>query len=345
MSDRGPSAGGASRPFADLTAGGQARRLRQMASRALARYDLRGPRLSLVDNGFNGIFRVDTDDSRRYALRINSPAHRTLTEIRSEVWWLRALSRETELTVPEPISMRDGDLVGTVEVDGVPQPRHHVVFRWLDGRNVRRPPTPALAAELGYLMARLHDHADTFVPPPEFSATRRDRAWPFGVPGAVYADDEDARFPPPRRAVLREAAARVEAALAELYADPDGLRFLHFDLHQGNVKVDRGRLWPLDFDDCRWGYPVQDIAVSLFYLERNSLRADPHDAALRAAFARGYTRRRPWPERYTGQLDTFVVAHFLDSLNFALLSDQPYFREILPGVLARTEDRLRGWLA
>lgn len=330
-------------PFADLTPSGRARRLRRMALAALGRYDVDVVGLRLVDNGHNAVFRVDAADGRRYALRINAPGHRTLTEVRAEAWWLGALSRETDLVVPAPVAMGDGGLVGTVEIAGVPQPRHHVLFTWLPGRHPAGA-TPPLAATLGELLARLHRHADTLVPPPGFSTTRRDDPWPFGVPAAVYADDPDERFPTERRVVFREAAARIGGALAELHSDPADLRFLHFDLHLGNVKTHRGVLQPLDFDACLWAHPAQDIGVALFYLERRSFAGDPADEALRVAFRRGYERHRPWPARDDATLDPCVAARCLDFLNFALRSDEPYFAAILPDALARTETTLRRWL-
>ena len=43
------------------------------------------------------------------------------------------------------------------------------------------------------------------------------------------------------------------------------MRILHNDLHQWNVRIYRGRLSPIDFEDLMWGWPVQDIATTLYY--------------------------------------------------------------------------------
>lgn len=327
------------RPFAALTPPGQARRLRRAALLALDRYDLAVARVRLLDNYYNAIFRVDAADGARYALRISAPGGRSLTDIRSELCWLEALRRDTALVTPEPLPARDGAPVVTVEAPGVPEPRHCVLFRWIAGRDAGETPTPPVARQLGLATATLHDHADRFVPPAGFTRRRIDAAWPFGTPPAIASDESDGRFPPGRRAVFRAAAERVGAALAALYADPGGLRFLHTDLHLWNAKLHRGTLRLLDFDDSRWCYPVQDLGIALFHLQ-----GLPNAAKLRAAFLDGYGSLRPSPATHAGQLDTFVAARQLDVINFTLQSSNPVDGARLDGMIERAEARLRAWL-
>ena len=110
------------KPFAELTYRGRALRLRRMALAALEHYDLAVRRVRLVTNEMNGIFRVDTMDGQKYILRVTDPSGcHDLEEIRSEMMWLAALRRDTDLGVPEPLTTRDGALVTTVEVPGVPE--------------------------------------------------------------------------------------------------------------------------------------------------------------------------------------------------------------------------------
>lgn len=91
--------------------------------------------------------------------------------------------------------------------------------------------------------------------------------------------------------------------LTDLYDDPAGLRVIHADLHHENVKIERGRLRPLDFYEAVWRYPVQDVALTMFDL-RFYAKSEQHDyAALRGAFAEGYASRLPWPEQHPGQIE------------------------------------------
>jgi hypothetical protein len=80
--------------------------------------------------------------------------------------------------VPEPVSTRDGALVTTASVPGVPEPRDCVVLRWVDGRFLRLQLDTKELERVGEFMAKLHRHAERFVAPPGFFRKR----WDYGVP-------------------------------------------------------------------------------------------------------------------------------------------------------------------
>jgi Ser/Thr protein kinase RdoA (MazF antagonist) len=328
------------KPFTELGQAGRTARLRRLAMRALAHYDLAVASVRPLTSHYNAVFRIDTADGGRAVLRVNRPGNRSLVDIRSELAWLAALRRETDLVAPEPLPTREGALVTTVEAPGVPEPRHCVLFRWIEGRGVDDRPAPRTLFNLGATMARLHEHAAGFAPPAGFTERRLDQAWTFGRPAAVYSDEPDQLLTPERRAVLRSSAARVQATLDDLYADRSGLRFLHCDLHLGNVKVTRAGLGVFDFDDSTWGYPVQDIGISLYYLEYHPAYHD-----LRAAFARGYASVRPWPMADDREIDTFIVARDLDLISLVCHTDDSILTSYLPTLIEKGVARLSPWLA
>ncbi len=327
------------KPFTELGQAGRTARLRRLALLALADYDLDVAAVRPLTSHYNAVFRVDTGRGERLVLRINRPENRTLVDIRSEVAWLDALRRETELVVPESVPTRPGALIATVEAPGMPEPRHCVLFRWIDGRGVDDRPAPRTLFNLGATMARLHKHADGLRPPVGFTERRLDQAWPFGRPEPVYDEMPDALLTTERRAVLRESAARVQAALDGLHAESAGLRFLHGDLHLGNVKVTRAGLGVLDFDDSIWCYPAQDIGISLYYLQYH-----PTYRELRTSFTRGYTSVRPWPEGGDDLVDTFIAARQLDLISLVANTDDPAIATYLPSMIEKGVQRLSSWL-
>jgi Ser/Thr protein kinase RdoA (MazF antagonist) len=326
--------------FYELTNRGRAMRLRTMALAALERYDLPVKRLRLLTNDFNGIFRVDTMDGQKCILRVCLPeGGHSLEEIRSEMMWLAALRRDTNLGVPNPLVTRDGELVTTVEVAGVPEARHCVAFGWVPGPDLADRLTLDNVFKLGGLAARLHDHAATFTPPEGFWIKTSEEVFPFGEPVVLFDKAHRNLFPPDRRAVFQDAVERVQDAICRLYANRRGLRVLHNDLHQWNVKVFRGKLYALDFEDLMWGFPVQDIAIILYYFQRHE-----QYAALREAFMRGYTHHSEWPERYPGEIDTFIAGRGLVLANFVLQDPNPEWQQAAPAFIERTETRLRAYL-
>ena len=326
--------------FTQLTSRGRALRLRRMALVALQRYELNVERVRLLSDDLNGIFRVDTSDGQKLVLRVCLPeAGHSLPEIRSEMMWLEALSREPDLGVPEPLANRDGALVTTVEVAGVPQARHCVVFGWMPGPDLADRLTLENVQKMGELSARLHAHAMTFDAPREFSIKTADSVFPFGDEVVLFDKVHRDLVPPARRELFRRTAKHVEAALGALYANWQGFRVLHYDLHHWNVKVFRGKLYALDFEDLMWGYPVQDIAITFYYWQDHAQFGE-----LREAFKCGYTEYGEWPEQVRGQIDTFIAGRGLDLANFVLRDPNPEWRSSAPAFLERTEMRLRALL-
>ena len=115
------------------------------------------------------------------------------------------------------------------------------------------------------------------------------------------------------------------------------MQIVHGDLHIWNVLVSRWGLGAIDFEDHLWGWPVQDLGVTLYYLEGH----DGYRERL-AGIRRGYETVAPWPERYPGEIAAFIAARTLVLANDVILLE----REEEPGLdagafFARAEARLR----
>ena len=91
---------------------------------------------------------------------------------------------------------------------------------------------------------------------------------------------------------------------------------IHGDLHYWNVHVYRGELYLIDFEDIILGYPIQDIAVSFYYIE------DRDDyPELKIAFQQGYTTLRSWPDFSETQLATLMAARSINFINYVAHTD------------------------
>lgn len=295
----------ARRAFDRLTPRGRARRLRPLVLAALARYPVQVRRLRLVANHLNAVFRADLAGGGTLAVRVALPGWRTEADLRAEVAWLEALARDTEIGAPAVVRTACGSPFATATGDGVPGARRCLVTSWIPGRPLADDLSAANVHRLGALSARLHLHAAAWRVPAGFAAARMDsvcaRGEPWVVSGGVFA----------------EAERRVASELAALWAGPEPPRVIHGDLNQDNVKVWRGQLRPLDFEDVALGYPVQDIALTfqdlLFYC---GLGQQEYLVA-REAFAEGYAALARWPEAHAGQIDAFIAARLLWRANYA----------------------------
>jgi Ser/Thr protein kinase RdoA (MazF antagonist) len=324
------------KPYSMLTLHGQAQRLRQLAMNALTHYDLDVARLRLLTNDMNGIFRIDTADGRKFVLRVTLPeGGHTLEHVTAEMDWLAALARDTQLSVPQPLPARDGSLVVEASAQGVPEARLCVVFSWVKGNDLADDLSADNLVRLGELMAQLHIHALNYHPPNQQALLHFDRVFPFPEPVLFFEEKYSLLFPPERRAVFEEAIAWVQDSIDRLQASGEPARILHGDLHQWNVRNRRGVLSPIDFEDLMLGWPVEDIATTLYYLPQES------SPAWRAAFEAGYCRHSLWPERQAGEIDSFIAARALGLANFLLNDPNPAWKSKAADFLERVEGRLR----
>lgn len=291
-------------------------------------------RLTLLRHEANTTFRVETGGGR-FALRINRPNVHTAQTIESEMAWLTALRRETDLGVPEPVCSRDGSFVVVAEDAGVPVPHACVLMRWLDGRFSDQRLSPVQLRRVGILEARLHDHAERWIPPTGFRRPRVDTLSDAGkvasMAGSAAAslpgdhptrDDAERCLRLVEALISADAAALVARALELVWATtgklaqtPGSFGLIHSDLHCENFLFHNGVVRAIDFDDCGWGFHLYDLAVTLWELEERPGYGDLRDALLEA-----YAANRALPEDHVIHLQALFVLRRMQMLMWALES-------------------------
>jgi len=335
------------RPLHELTPIGRGRRLRPVAADILSAYGIERPVLRQLTEASNIIFRIETQSAGNYVLRITAPKScHGPAEIQSEISWLRALVRDTDLGIPEPIARQDGGYVSEVVAPGTCESLYCALYRWVPGEMLEKRMTERNVRNMGELMARLHEHAAGFSPPEGFRIRRytsvfpySDRSFPQVEPVVLFDRGASAPLTNAQRSVYRRALDIVEGHVNELSSETDEIRVIHNDLHVWNVKVAGDRLFALDFEDMMWGHPIQDVATTLYYFRWR----EPYPM-LQDAFAKGYTSVRPWPERCEGQLEALIMGRMLLLANYVTTSRDAEDRAFAPEYLARTDRRLRRFL-
>jgi Ser/Thr protein kinase RdoA (MazF antagonist) len=320
------------KPFADLSRRGQIARLARMADLALPAFGVRAVRLVPLGHEENTTYRVDAADGSRYVLQIQRPGKNTVEQVRSELQWLAALRRDTDLGVPEPVATQEGDLLLVAAAAGVPEPRTCVLFRWMDGRFVNKGLRPAHLERVGEFIGRLQQHSIQWTRPPGFSRWRVDgltrieggREDPFSDAVIAYIEDLfTTLFTAEDAALVAGAIRRVRETLAGLDGGPGGFGLIHGDLHQWNYLFHHGEMRAIDFDDCGYSYFLYDLGPTLAEIYE---RADY--PALRAALLRGYAGLRPLPPEPEQVLHTFVILRCLQIMMWVVESrDHPAFQE------------------
>jgi Ser/Thr protein kinase RdoA (MazF antagonist) len=259
-------------------------RYERLARKALIAYGLEDAELRFLGQSANVMFRVQIDDGR-WALRICNPGrdHKILLR---ELLWLVALCRDTDLSVPEPVIMRTGDLFRSVSMPGLSGFHACMLFRWVKGQ-FEDDLTPDHLRAVGRFAATLHRHAETFRWPEELAPVKAS-AETVGdnVPRATlksHYSEEDTES-------LRATIPIIQRSMRSLGDGHDIAGVIHGDLHQGNYLFRGGEARAIDFECVQWNYYAYDIATTFSYLEG---RSDFED--LKLAYVEGYSAIRSLP--------------------------------------------------
>ena len=337
-------------PFNNIDAHAQERRLFQLAKVALRRYGLEKPEIKLIAHRENTTFCIDIPGeiqkteanpylSNRYLLKIHRANYLSYENVVSELQWLQAL-RTADLPVPEAVSSLDGNLATVVKSLGIPEPRVCSLTRWVEGESEK----PMNFKNIGRLMARLHDHAEQWQPPKNFTRPPWDWNGLFGA-GAGYSIDRGDRIweltPQPYRRLFKEVGDRVRQVMDTIGQDPQQFGLIHGNCCPGNLLAFYEEVRIIDFADCGYGYWVQDIAMFISYFFRN-----PKVSKYLTQLLEGYAEVRALPAKQLLYIDTFVT---LQQVTLALwrvnrAQDHPYFRSILPEALEQASQNARWFL-
>lgn len=306
------------KPYDELTHRGRMRRMRWLAESALAEYGLADAPLRLfIDNG-NIIYRTevpfappsqnqsDLFAGSQCALRIHQPGYQTENAIWSELAWLAALRRDSGAPVPDPIPTLDGQLLTQIRVPGIAGPRNCSLLRWVKGRLITRGIGPQHYRAQGRLMARLHAHAASWAPPHGFTRLAYDWDGLFGEgTGTGLSGSTIWELVPPRHFGGFEI---VSIALRRLMTSwgkgPEMYGMIHADLGvDANLLFHRGEARAIDFDDCRFGYWMFDLAIALEHVQEH-----PELPRYRDALLEGYAEVRVLTGDQVRQLPLFLAA-------------------------------------
>jgi Ser/Thr protein kinase RdoA (MazF antagonist) len=295
--------------YKDLTQAGKLRRLHVLAQSALAQYDLDSPRLEYFAFETNILFRVRTPSGEQFMLRLASPGWRTFADLQSEALWLNALRRDTSLPVPWILPAMSGEYVLPMQSPAVPHTWNASLMTWVPGRLLGKHLTEANIEKMGALFAALHIHGKSWQPPAGFTTRRFEHWLSRGEPNLIAGGPGAQSLPPPLFDRIERTHQQVEAAYAAL--DRADLRVIHCDLWHDNIKLHKGVLYPLDFEDTVWGFRSHDIAMAM--LDLLETVGEERYAVLLQSFRKGYTAHLAWP---AGSLEVFQIGRLLWKVNW-----------------------------
>ncbi|BBM85747.1 phosphotransferase enzyme family protein [Candidatus Uabimicrobium amorphum] len=284
--------------------------LRTIVENALLQYDIKIKSISFYAEHSNILYKVVDQQNDQYIIKVVRPGDMSYEELVAYLTWLDMMHQQNpRLPILLTKLTKNSHFVATVES---PVVRHCCVFKWIPGVSLRSRVSRPNVFKWGKLLASIHNASEKC----HVTAANKLRKWNkvfYWDKQVLFSDQYRSLMPTKRLSIYQKTAEKVEKAIQKL-ASPSII--IHGDLHLDNVKVHKGQLYALDFEDCMWGSPIQDISIALLYI-----RFRPNHTILFQKFKDGYDSVRNWPQSYPGEIETFFMGRLLMFANILIKVD------------------------
>jgi Ser/Thr protein kinase RdoA (MazF antagonist) len=221
---------------------------------ALALFDIKLEQSRELDGFESFIYQFDRGDQKGI-LRISHSIRRSEGLIQAELDWINHL-HQGGVRVARPIQSIHGEWLEIIE-DGAGGAFLTAAFDWAPGKIHRGEWPKPLLREYGTQLGRMHRLAVDYRPP---DPTIKRAEWhdPRNLDFSQFLPEKDVK--------IKQISQDLLEYLHTLPKPSDGYGMIHQDPHPGNFHVDvNHKITFFDFDDCAYGWFVNDIALVLFY--------------------------------------------------------------------------------
>lgn len=289
----------------------------QVIKAALAEYDIEYSDVEFLEHIVNEVYLLHTDNKKnKYVLRIHHPISRLFSgvwqekeAIESELQWLLALHRDTDIVSEIPIANLKGEYVTSISIDGIQSPLnctllcrpqgHHIWTGDWKASPLVNTQRELQASTLGALLAQIHLHAEEWHRPENFTRPQYDWNSLNECTNMLKPAVDDGLFGADDFSVIEEVTQRMKGVMSELGESSENWGLIHGGLHEMHYLFKGNEARPLDFTCCGFGHYLYDIAYSIRHLN--------HDIQLKKAFISGYQSLRRLPEEYTTYIEGFFL--------------------------------------
>ena len=317
--------------FFNLSQEDQIRELELFARVILERYPVDFLDVKSINYEYNATMKVSAKDGSTYALRINTNSPRTTENLRAEIAFVRYLAEDGRVKVPHPIENCEGNFYTSILHEASGRMFHCVLYSWILGEELEDEPADVQLNALGAAMATMHVAAKGFnLPEGSSLPTFDDPLWwteDFLLSEKSVLDAE-------AKDLISRALSAIKSGVAKFYANGTPM-LIHADMHGGNVLWYEDSLSVIDFDDCGFGFPLQDLATALYYLD-----TPEQDAA----FKKGYASIAPVPECSEKEMKMLFLQRRIVLLNYLYETSNLEHRTMIPEYQEETLRRIKNFL-
>ncbi|MUT67434.1 phosphotransferase enzyme family protein [Paenibacillus sp. NEAU-GSW1] len=280
-----------------------------LAQHALAQYDINVVSVSPIAQSGAAVFKIEDDQGSLYSLRVHESIISTLEKmwtspdvLDSELVWLAALNRDTDLTLPVPQLNRQGSYVTQVG------DMNCTMLSWVEGEQKPFFTNEQEMKSTAEMTAALHQHASKWEPPSSFIRPTINRARIRSALDLLKQQMQEGTLDAQDMQILEAAGERAMALLDTLPKNKSTWGLLHGDLVPPNIVYVDGFSNPIDFGASGFGYFLTDLAITFFYI---------HPSA-RQQYIEWYREHFPLPDDYVAQIEGLFIAMRLIVMRNAL---------------------------
>jgi Ser/Thr protein kinase RdoA (MazF antagonist) len=229
-------------PFHQLSQQKQIAQLMPIADRAAREIGIQPTKITLLHYAYNATFKVESNQPP-VALKLITDSPRSLSNLKAELRWCQQLV-DQQIPCVAPLTQT----VTRHDLPGFPKPIHAIAFNWLPGRQHTKRSSPRQLRRTAQIIKNLHANPYQSKPDaafPEFRDCLGGQERRISHPEVIDALDE------------------AQTALEKLWQRQPAIS-LHFDLHNGNIRVQKGRLIPFDFEFAHVAPPLVELAALTF---------------------------------------------------------------------------------
>lgn len=293
-----------------------------LVEQLLKRYGLAGANATPLHSYNNHVYCVETADQQRYSLRICGFPNMQRRSMADEMVWLDFVAQHNPRLAPRPIANDCGEFVTAIATPT--GQRLSCLFAWLEGRELRGAATPTALQKMGERVAALHTIARAFPFPDATSAFRSDYRYDQSllVSHRDWIEKRRDQIGAEQVALLDRAIDYVVTALNRFGTTRANYGVIHADLTLDNVLVQDEEIAIMDFEQLGRGHYLYDLTVLWTELHNQPAAMAP----LWQSFVAGYATVADLPFTYEAELNPFIVAIQLNTLDWIYNAFNPAVR-------------------
>ncbi|MFK8021475.1 MAG: phosphotransferase enzyme family protein [Pseudomonadales bacterium] len=322
--------------------------LRELALSAVPLWGFECKSLKLIKHRENAVYRLETNESSLYALRVHRAGYHSDAALRSEAQWMSAL-QDSGVFAPDLIPRSSGESFAVVPHPDVAEARQVDLLAWIDGDQLgsveeglgdNTAEIERIYATIGQSAARIHQHSSVWTLPQDFVR----HAWDYE--GLVGNNPFWGRFwelealTPAQRELVTRARDRVREELSAMEKAASVYGMIHADLVPENLLVDGDNVQLIDFDDAGFGWYMFELATALYFIQD-----DPNYSVAREALLSSYQAERPLSEEALNTLPLFMLARSFTYLGWVhTREDTETAKELTPMLVGMCCDLAEAYL-